>query len=168
MKTYFQLWSHWSPTPFLKKRKSCRFNIISLRYRCRVTICRPYIRRFILHRPIWIALISGTLPSNTNIWRDLDALNWICSVNHALKAYECWSLTWRFVKEALKSAMMIIDFFCTKFDGLKFPYLSTLQYSKFSWLLKVKKKVFLLSFARSLRTLSFHLLYSYHLNERKS
>ena len=43
------------------KRKSCRFNIISLRYRCRVTIRRLYICRFILHRPIWIALISGTL-----------------------------------------------------------------------------------------------------------
>ena len=113
IKTYFQLWSYWSPTPFLMKRKSCRFNIISLRYRCRVTICRPYIRRFILHRPIWIALISGTLASNTSIWRDLDALNWICSVNHALKAYECWSF-----KKTSNSAIMVINFFCTKFDGL--------------------------------------------------
>ena len=27
IKTYFQPWSHSSPTPFLMKRKSCRFNI---------------------------------------------------------------------------------------------------------------------------------------------
>ena len=70
IKTYFQLWSHSSPTPFLMKRKSCRFIILLLRYRCRVIFRRPKIGRVILHRPFRIALYSGTpyLPSRAQIF----------------------------------------------------------------------------------------------------